>query len=186
MRARVRADRYRPEKARHDTSAIYREVEGARLARGTSQALMGTRSPTAGMGVSRSPVVQIAVVRLRLPAITHVLMSLLSSPASFSCCPPGVQLCSPGKPGINPGAVVALRGCWTAARAFAVPAPLVLPSGGLARCQSRTAPIAVFRPRRRPVAGSVPAKPGPSWANIRSLRVCVHASTSRTAAHLWS
>jgi hypothetical protein len=31
--------------------------------------------------------------------------------------------------------------------------------------------IAVFNPRRRPVAGSVRANPGSSWVNIRSLRV---------------
>src|SRR6476469_9790758 len=31
--------------------------------------------------------------------------------------------------------------------------------------------MAVFNPRRRPVAGSVRANPGSSWANIRSLRV---------------
>ncbi|CFR82346.1 Uncharacterised protein [Mycobacterium tuberculosis] len=41
----------------------------------------------------------------------------------------------------------------------------------LLRRRPRTAAIAVFNPRRRPVTGSAPAKPGPRPANIRSLRV---------------
>jgi hypothetical protein len=39
------------------------------------------------------------------------------------------------------------------------------------RCHWRTAAIAVLSPRRRPVARSVPVKPGSSLVNIRSLRV---------------
>jgi hypothetical protein len=39
------------------------------------------------------------------------------------------------------------------------------------RRQCRTVAIAVFNPRRRPLPGSVPAKPGRSSVNIASLRV---------------
>jgi hypothetical protein len=44
-------------------------------------------------------------------------------------------------------------------------------SARLARRQPRTVAMAVFRPRRRPVAGSVTPNPGSSSVNIRSLRV---------------
>lgn len=41
----------------------------------------------------------------------------------------------------------------------------------LSRRQPRTVAIAVLRPRRRPVTGSAPAKPGSNSANIASLWV---------------
>ena len=54
-------------------------------------------------------------------------------------------------------------------------------SGGGSRRYWRTAAIAVLSPGRHPVARSVPAQPGSSSVNIRSLRV----SSASSVSHKW-